>query len=55
MISNFYPKQITITTSFSMLQHIPTMRSCDCLSLSMLLNTSSDASIVFIVTFENGN
>ena len=38
----------------STLQHMPTTRLiCDYLSLSVLLSTSSDANIMFIIMFQN--
>lgn len=52
---NFYASWIMITTSLSTLQHLSTRRSCDYLSLSVLLNTSSDAIVVFILMFRNAN
>lgn len=55
MSLDFYPKRIPTTTNAFTLQHIPTNRSCDYLSLSVLLNTSSDANIVFIIMFPNVN
>ena len=47
----FYPRWMTTMWSSSMLQHIPATRTCDYLRLSVLLNTSIDSSIVFIVMY----
>ena len=49
---NFHPSWNTSTTSSSTLQHIPITRSCDYLSLLVLLNTSSDPNTTFIVMFQ---
>lgn len=45
----FYPNWITTMTSLFPFQHMPTTSSCDYLSLSMLLNFSNDANIMFTV------
>lgn len=55
MSSNIYARRITTVTSLSMLQHKHATRSTNYLSLSVLLNTSNDATLVFPLMFQSVN
>ena len=51
MYSSFYAWLITAMTDSFTLEHIPTMRSCDSLSLLEALNMNVEANVMFAILF----